>query len=118
VQCRRFRFESVVEEPAKRYGVELDEQLVAALNDDAPEEDALPLLAFALQRLWRRYAAAGAISKDSYHSVGGLTQLIEDAAERALRGLAPDQDVPLPAGPAPASGDATLGTLLALAALP
>jgi formylglycine-generating enzyme required for sulfatase activity len=96
-----FRFESVVEEPAKRYGVQIEEGLVAALVDDAPQEDALPLLAFALQRLWRRYAAAGAISKDNYQSVGGLKQLIEDAAERALRGLTPEQDVPLPPGAPP-----------------
>jgi hypothetical protein len=45
-----FRFDSVVEEPAKRYGVEVDTVLVDALMDDAPKEDALPLLAFALIR--------------------------------------------------------------------
>jgi len=96
-----FRFESVVEEPAKRYGVQIDDELVSTLINDAPEEDALPLLAFALQRLWCRYADAGTISKENYQSVGGLEQLIEDAAERALRGLVPDQDVPVPAGAPP-----------------
>jgi hypothetical protein len=50
-----FRFDSVVEEPAKRYGVEVDNVLVDALMDDAPKEDALPLLAFALQRLREKY---------------------------------------------------------------
>jgi formylglycine-generating enzyme required for sulfatase activity len=86
----------VVEEPAKRYGVEVDTVLVDALMDDAPKEDALPLLAFALQRLWRQYAASGRLTKDNYDKVGGLRGLIEDAAERALRGLEPEQDVPLP----------------------
>jgi formylglycine-generating enzyme required for sulfatase activity len=90
-----FRFDSVVEEPAKRYGVEVDTILVDALMDDAPKEDALPLLAFALQRLWRQYAASGKLTKDNYDKVGGLKGLIEDAAERALRGLEPEQDVPL-----------------------
>ena len=94
-----FHFESVVEEPAKRYGVAIGEELISALINDAPEEDALPLLAFALQRLWQRYAAVGTISKDNYVSVGGLRQLIEDAAERALRGIAPEQDVPLAPSP-------------------
>ena len=94
-----FRFDSVVEEPAKRYGVEVDNALVDALMDDAPKEDALPLLAFALQRLWRQYAASGALSRTNYDRVGGLRGLIEDAAERALRGLAPEEDVALPAGP-------------------
>ena len=94
-----FRFDSLVEGPAKRYGVEVDHALVDALMEDAPNKDALPLLAFALQRLWRQYAASGALSKDNYDKVGGLRWLIEDAAERALRGLTPDEDVPLPPGP-------------------
>jgi hypothetical protein len=51
-----FRFDSVVEEPAKRYGVAA---LVDALMEDAPKEDALPLLAFALQRLWRQVRCLG-----------------------------------------------------------
>ena len=82
-----FRFDSVVEDPAKRYGVIVDNALVDALMDDAPKDDALPLLAFALQRLWRQYAASGTLTKDNYDKVGGLSGLIEDAAERALRGL-------------------------------
>ncbi len=98
---RMFRFDSVVEEPAKRYGVVVDNALVDALMDDTPKEDALPLLAYALQRLWRQYAASGALTKDNYDKVGGVRGLIEDAAERALRGLTPDEDVPLPSGPPP-----------------
>ena len=54
-----------------------------------------------MQRLWRQYAASGALTRDNYDKVGGLQGLIEDAAERALRGLAPEEDVALPAGPPP-----------------
>ena len=61
-----FRFESIVVEPAKRYGVAVDHGLVNALMLDAPKDDALPLLAFALQRLWRQYAASGAL-KEAYY---------------------------------------------------
>lgn len=96
-----YRFESVVEEPAKRYGVAVDHALVDAVIGDAPTEGALPLLAFALQRLWRQYAASGALTEDNYAKVGGLRGLIEDAAERALRGLMPEMDVALPSGPPP-----------------
>jgi formylglycine-generating enzyme required for sulfatase activity len=96
-----FRFDSVVEEPAKRYGVAVDHALVDALMEDAPKEDALPLLAFALQRLWRQYAASKALTRTNYDKVGGLKGLIEDAAERALRGLSPEEDVSLPSGPPP-----------------
>jgi hypothetical protein len=91
-----FRFENVVEEPAKRYGVSVEPALAHALMESAPKEDALPLLAFAMQRLWRQYAASKTLTRDNYNAVGGLKGLIEDAAERALRGLSPEQDVPLP----------------------
>ena len=94
---RIFRLESIVEEPAKRYKVRVDHDLVDALMEDAPKEDALPLLAFALQRLWQQYAASGALTRDNYERIGGLKALIEDAAERALRGL--DADPPLPSAP-------------------
>jgi formylglycine-generating enzyme required for sulfatase activity len=96
-----FRFDSVVEDPAKRYGVTVDTVLVDALMEDAPKEDALPLLAFALQRLWQQYAASGSLTKVHYEKVGGLQGLIEDAAERAMRGFEPDQDVPLASTPPP-----------------
>ncbi len=94
-----FHFTSVVEDPARRYGVEVDDALIDALMADAPDEDALPLLAFALERLWPY--AAHELTKESYNRMGGLTGLIEDAAERALRGIGPDQDVPLPSGAVP-----------------
>ena len=96
-----FRFDNVVEQPAKRYGVEVDVSLVDTLMEDAPKQDALPLLAFALQRLWRRFAADGSLRETDYKDMGGLKGLIEDAAERALRGIEPEQDVPLPAGALP-----------------
>lgn len=96
-----FYFDKVIEEPAKRYGVIVDNLLVDALMEDAPKEDALPLLAFALQRLWQQYATSGSLTKVHYDKVGGLQGLIEDAAERAMRGIEPEQDVPLPSGPPP-----------------
>jgi hypothetical protein len=109
-----FRFDSIVEEPARRYGIEVDNVLVDALMEDAPEEDALPLLAFALQRLWSQYAASGHLTKAHYDKVGGLRGLIEDAAERALRGLEPG--VPLPSAP-PTQGLINLGASAFIPAL-
>jgi hypothetical protein len=98
-----FRFDNVVEEPAKHYGVSVEPDLVYALMEDAPKGDTLPLLAFALQRLWQQYAASGTLTKAHYEKVGGLEGLIGDAAERAMRGIEPGDDVPLPAGPPPKS---------------
>jgi hypothetical protein len=93
-----FRFNDVIEDPAKRYNVEIDPIMIDVLMEEAPQTDALPLLAFAMQRLWRQYAKSGRLTADNYRAVGGLTGLIEDAAERALRGFDPEQDVPLPSG--------------------
>ena len=93
-----FLFNDVVKDPAKRYGVEIDPAMIDILMEDAPKEDALPLLAFAMQRLWRQYAASGALTEANYHAVGGLTGLIEDAAERALSSIEPEHDVPRPSG--------------------
>jgi len=98
---KEYRFDSLIEEPARRYGVRVDQQLVEALIEDAPKEDALPLLAFGLQRLWLQYAASGKLVLDNYVRVGRLRGLIEDGAERALRGLSPDEDVALPSTPPP-----------------
>ena len=97
-----FRFCHAIEQPAGRYGVELEPKLVDALIEDASGGDALPLLAFTLQRLWRQFFVEGRIRLENYATVGKLHGLIEDAAERALRGLDPSapqgplqDDVPL-----------------------
>jgi TIR domain len=97
-----FRFCHAIEQPASRYGVELEPKLVDALIEDASGSDALPLLAFTLQRLWRQFSAEGRIRLENYAVVGKLHGLIEDAAERALRGLDPsaargplEDDMPL-----------------------
>ena len=83
------RFGATIEQPAARYGVEIEPQLMDALMDDAEGQDALPLLAFTLQRLWRQYQGEGVIRKSHYEAIGKLSGLLEDAAERALRGLDP-----------------------------
>ena len=90
-----YRFDTAIEGPAARYGVQIDPNLVEAIIDDAPGEDALPLLAFALQRLWSQYHSELRIDRLHYERMGSLGPMIEDAAERALRGLAPGQDEPL-----------------------
>jgi hypothetical protein len=78
-----YRFDSVVEEPAKRYGVAIEHALVDALMEGAPESDALPLLAFALQRLWHLYADSGSLTKDNYEKMGGLNGLTQPSSQAA-----------------------------------
>jgi formylglycine-generating enzyme required for sulfatase activity len=84
-----FRFGDTIERPSARYGVEFEPKLVDALMGDAGGNDALPLLAFTLQRLWRQFSPEGRICSANYVDIGKLSGLIEDAAERALRGIDP-----------------------------
>jgi formylglycine-generating enzyme required for sulfatase activity len=86
-----FRFDTAIEEPAKRYGVEISPSLVDQVIHDSSGADTLPLLAFAMQRLWRQYAQNGRIGKEDYESLGKLHGIIADAAERALLGIDPAQ---------------------------
>jgi WD40 repeat protein len=90
-----YRFDTAIECPAERYGVQIDPALVEAIIDDAPGDDALPLLAFALQRLWEQYHSELRLQKSHYERLGTLGPLIDDAAERALRGFSPGNDEPL-----------------------
>ena len=97
-QMPPFRFSDVMEQPAARYGVHLAPELVDALMDDSPERDALPLLAFALQRLWDQFSADKELLLEDYQRLGRLSGLLRDAAERALAGVAPGDDTGPPPG--------------------
>jgi hypothetical protein len=95
-----YRFAEVIEGPARRFGLQIDPSLVSALVDDAPSQDALPIVAFALNRLWKEYGAERHLRAAHYVAVGKLTGLVDDAAERALRGLEPGNGRPFsPAAP-------------------
>jgi len=103
LECRAFDlrsmnkhyFEEVIATPAERYGVSVDPDLVDAIIQAAPDTDALPLVAFTMQRLWERSSISGSITKADYQQFNGLHGLLEDAAERALRGIN-NPDDPLP----------------------
>jgi hypothetical protein len=84
------RFGDAIEGPARRYGVEIEPSLIEAMIEEAPTIDSLPLLAFAMQRLWKEYAASGKLTRQNYSSLGSMEGLVNDAAERALCGLEPD----------------------------
>jgi WD40 repeat protein len=90
-----YRFDAAIEGPAERYGVQIDPDLVEAIIGDAPGEDTLPLLAFALQRLWNEYHTDNRLDRTLFERLGAIGPMIDDAAERALRGQIPGQDEPL-----------------------
>ncbi|MBX2855993.1 MAG: SUMF1/EgtB/PvdO family nonheme iron enzyme [Rhodobacteraceae bacterium] len=103
-----FHFDNLIEQPAQRYGVTVDPNLVRQLVADAPKSDSLPLLSFSLERLWAQFAAKGALTLGDYQSLGGLTGLIAGAAEAALAGIEPGSGIST-ASPDPSESDIALG---------
>ena len=109
-----YRFPSVIAGPARRYGITVEPTLIDALMTDAPTQETLPLLAFALERVMGDYPKTDTLTKDHYDRVGRLQGLISGAAERALRNI--NADAPLPSG-APSEDLAELGATTFVPAL-
>jgi formylglycine-generating enzyme required for sulfatase activity len=71
----------------------LVEQLLAEIEDGGAK-DALPLLAFTLERLYVEYGAGGDLRLSQYRQLRGIHGSIEAAVERAL--IAADADSSIP----------------------
>jgi hypothetical protein len=80
------RVRNIIEGPAKVAGIIVDDALIAAASADAPTEDALPLLAFALRELYDGSAGSGRLSVEAYRALGDAqAQLspLENAVRRS-----------------------------------
>jgi hypothetical protein len=87
----------IIEGPARVAGLQIESQLVERLlNDLEPSAtaDALPLLAFILERLYRESSSSGRLALIDYEALGGFRGAIELAIERALERARSDQRVP------------------------
>lgn len=85
----REHVECIIVSPAERVGIEIVPELVDRLKLDTQESDAytidaLPLLAFTLETLYRRCAAKGKIELEDYKEIGGLEGAVRQAAEGIL----------------------------------
>jgi len=98
----RGAYQQVIEGPARRLAesrralaVEpaLTERLLADLEAGGGK-DALPLLAFCLERLYLEYGGDGDLRLDEYEAIGGIEGAIEAAVERALAAADADPAVP------------------------
>lgn len=86
-------FAEIIRGPARVAGLELEEGLVEALAHDTGRADALPLLAFALNRLWRDFGDDRRITLDEYRErFGGLEGAIRHETEAVLATLAPGEE--------------------------
>lgn len=88
----RGAYQTIIEGPAARYvaagrKLAIDPKLTAALLSDLEQggsKDALPLLAFTLERLLAEYGGDGDLTLAEYQGFGGLAGAIKHAVEDAL----------------------------------
>lgn len=77
--------------------LKIDDALVDALLTDIGEggaKDALPLLAFTLERLYEEYHAAGHLKLEHYEKLGRIKGSIEAAVARAFKAADVDARIP------------------------
>jgi CHASE3 domain sensor protein len=95
-------YAEVIKGPAQRLEgtsrpLKIDEALVDALLADIDEggaKDALPLLAFTLERLYREESGDGDLKLSEYEDIGRVKGSIEAAVERALDAADADSRMP------------------------
>jgi WD40 repeat protein len=95
----RAEFTSIITGPAARMSaagqaLTVDPALTELLLEDARGADALPLLAFTLERLFIDYGGAGELSAGDYDRLGGVRGSIEAAVEEALAQPAREPVIP------------------------
>ena len=95
-------YAEIVKGPARRMeeterALDLEEALVDALLSDieaGAAKDALPLLAFTMERLYVEHGGDGDLTVAEYRSLGGIKGSIEVAVERALESANADPAIP------------------------
>ena len=92
----------IIREPAREAGLrfEVDPSDNSSLDDRirlaARERDALPLLSFVLDELWRRRTDHGVLTFEAYQSLGGLEGALARRAEAEFEALPEDVRGTLP----------------------
>jgi WD40 repeat protein len=98
----RGAYQTVIEGPAARVcntrrALTIEPALTAALLTDIETgggKDALPLLAFTLERLYLEHGGDGNLKLSEYRQIGGIGGSIEAAVEQALKNADYDDAVP------------------------
>ena len=80
IPCRKSRFGEIIEGPADRFGLRLDAGLSERLVEDTGYNDALPLLAFTLERLYTECGADGELTLQEYEKLFPEVQVHDQTA--------------------------------------
>ena len=78
------RVTDVITRPAERVDVTFSDELITRLKGDAPNSDALPQLAFTLEKLFRQCAGDKLVALREYEQLGGINGAITQAVTRIL----------------------------------
>ncbi len=81
----RSRFAEVIEGPADRFGLDLDPGLAERMANETAYNDALPLLAFTLEKLSEACKTQGQLTLKAYDALGGVAAAIRHAADAILK---------------------------------
>jgi len=77
----RTRLPEVIERPAQRAGLDFDAGLVERMVEETTGGDALPLLAYTLQKLSRQVGSEGTVRFADYEAVGGVVGALQSGAD-------------------------------------
>ncbi len=75
---------AIIEKPAARFGIELEEGLTGHMVEDTRGADALPLLAYTLRELNENYGADNHLTVAEYEQLGGVEGAIEKKLHQAF----------------------------------
>jgi hypothetical protein len=90
-------YRAVIEEPARLIEpipLRIDPQLTDALLEDISGQDALPLLAFTLARLYENYRSDTELTLSGYDKLGRVRGVIDTAVKQAFAGRVAKGKVP------------------------
>ena len=80
----RERVADVISKPAERAGIKIQTELLADLVKDTATTEALPLLAFTLEKLYRGHVGNGPLELAEYTGLGGMEGAIQKSVERIV----------------------------------
>ncbi len=87
----RERIRDVIQKPAERANFQIDANLVSRLERDTPNAEALPLLAFTLESLYRKYADDRMIELQEYEQLGGMEGALQKSVARVISRHSPSE---------------------------
>ena len=79
----------VIEKPAARFGIRLENGLTGRMVEETRGADALPLLAYTLRELYEKYGGDDLLTVAEYEQLGGVEGAIEKKLTEALSDPSP-----------------------------